>query len=83
MVCSSRLDCMVSGKVTTHLSQAQLIAMARRVRGSFLTLRVDYASQREPVLRGSLGGGGNVCNMHLSLSFDESHLSVLWSSPYT
>jgi hypothetical protein len=74
---------MVSDKVTTHLSQAQLMAMARRLRGSFLTLRMDYASQRETVLRATLGRCGNVCALSLSPAFDESHLSDLWSSPYT
>jgi hypothetical protein len=72
------------GMITVYLSRFQLTALARRIHGSSLTLRVYYVSGRETLFRGSLGSGHNVCTiMPCLLSFNESHLSALWPSPYT
>jgi hypothetical protein len=69
------------GKIPVYFSQSQLTAVARRLHGSVLPGRLDYASRRETLFRGSLGSGGNVCTMPFPLWFNYSHLLALWSPP--
>jgi hypothetical protein len=71
------------GKITVYLSQLPVTATTRRLYDSFLTIYVGYVSGRETLFWGSLGGGDNVCTMPFPVLFNESHLSALWSSPYT
>jgi hypothetical protein len=71
------------GRIPVYFSHSQLTVSARRIHGSFLTVRVDYALGRETIFRDSLGCGDNVCIMPFLLLFGESCLLDMCWPPYT